>query len=305
MSDNTFTSVNNSTSADYSAKIKSSPEFATFNEKYIAFLDIVKRNIDSLVNVGSPINPKKMINYVFDLINCGKTKYQILDILQNLEVNDEPIYHHSINVAVISIIIGMWTGMPDEDLRILALAGILHDIGKVAVPAEVLNKQGKLTDEEFALIKSHVKTGYDILRVTNLDSRVIESSLLHHERCDGSGYLHYTGEKIPAFSKIIAIADVYEAMTSSRTYRKGRCPFDVIKIFDDEGLNKYDPQYIMTFLKNIVEAHLHSNVRLSDGRTGEIIMINTLCLYKPIIVCTDGSIADLLKLPDVKIEAVI
>ncbi len=290
---------------NYSEKVKKSPEYKHFSSDFQEILTMVKHNLDDLAVKHIPVNSDALIKGVFCLIKDCRNTIQLFDILHNMESTTEQTYHHSLNVAVISIILGKWLGMPRKDLEQLALAGILHDVGKLTVPKGILNKSGKLTDEEFALVKSHVKKGYNILKEQELDIRVKEACLLHHERCDGSGYpFKVKLEKITPFAKIIAIADVYDAMTSSRSYRNGLCPFDVIRMFDSEGLYKYDPQYIMTFLENMVSSYLHNNVLLSDGRVGEIIMINKICLYRPVVKCKDGFV-DLLKNQDISIESII
>ena len=107
---------------------------------------------------------------------------------------------------------------------------------------------------------------------------------MHHERCDGSGYpMQLTSEQIDPFAKMVAIADVYDAMTSARVYRGPLCPFMVIEAFEQEGFLKYDAEYILTFLRNIVNTYMLHRVRLSDGREGEIVFINPDKLSKPTI----------------------
>ena len=129
---------------------------------------------------------------------------------------------------------------------------------------------------------------------------------MHHEKCDGKGYpLGYTSDKIDKFAKIVAIADVYDAMTAARVYRGPLCPFKVIEIFEQEGFQKYDTKYILTFLENVVSTYLSHRVRLSDGREGTIFFINKQKLSRPIIKC-DEVVINLLNEPaDVYIEAII
>ncbi|MDD6572577.1 MAG: hypothetical protein PUF12_09365, partial [Thermoflexaceae bacterium] len=98
--------------------------------------------------------------------------------------------------------------------------------------------------------------------------------------------------------------DVYDAMTSPRSYRPALCPFKAIQVFESEGLYKYDPKFIMTFLEHIGSSYLNNNVLLSDGRTGEIVMLNKLSLSKPMIKC-DGEFIDLTKYPELSIESII
>ena len=154
-------------------------------------------------------------------------------------------------------------------------------------------------------MKSHSQKGYDILKNQNIDERVKLAALQHHERCDGSGYpsaLH--SDNIIKFAKLIAIADVYDAMTSARVYRKGLCPFKVISIFEEEGLQKYDPKYILTFLERIGSAYINNNVRLSDGRVGEVVMINSNTLSRPMIKIGEEYV-NLAKNVDIEISDII
>ena len=126
--------------------------------------------------------------------------------------------------------------------------------------------------------------GYEVLKDFPIDIRVKYAALMHHERCDGSGYPNgFVAEQIDEFAKIIAIADVYDAMTSSRRYRNAICPFDVIEEFERDGFLKFDAGYLMTFLERIVQSYIHNMVRLSDGREGEVIMINRLSLSRPVV----------------------
>lgn len=290
---------------NYAEKLRKSEDFKNFKADYEKSITHLTDTLTASINSGNPIDTESIYNDTVNLITSSKNTIHIFDIIHNLRNYDDITSTHSQNVALISNILGKWLGMSKEDLKVLTIAGLLHDIGKLTIPKQILNKPGRLTDEEYLLMKEHVKRGYDLLRNQPLDIRIKEACLLHHERCDGSGYpFHATASRITPFAKIIAIADVYDAMTASRSYRGAFCPFDVIQMFDEEGLNKYDPHYIMTFLNRISSTYLHNNVRLNDGRVGEIIMLNPMCLYRPMIRIGNEFI-DLLKNPELKIEAIV
>ena len=126
-------------------------------------------------------------------------------INQMHSINDS-VYAHCVNVALISRMIGRWLRLEQQDLNILTCCGLLHDIGKLAIPDEILNKPGKLTDEEFATIKSHPVLGYQMIANQNLDARIKQAIFMHHERYDGSGYPNkLSGESLPNFAMIVAI----------------------------------------------------------------------------------------------------
>ena len=128
---------------------------------------------------------------------------------------------------------------------------------------------------------------------------------MHHERCDGSGYpMGLTSAQIDRFAKIVMIADVYDAMTSSRCYRNPLCPFEVISLFEAEGLTKYEPKYIMTFFDHISQLYQNSTVHLSDGRLGQVVFMNRNTLSKPVIQCGEEFI-DLAKYPNLYIAKIL
>lgn len=291
---------------NYSERIKNSEDFKQFQVEYKTSVSRLNASlVKAMMEKDKPIDTDSLYSDAMKMINTSMNSMHIFDIIHNLRDYDDIVSSHSINVALISNILGKWLGFSEEDLKVLTVAGLLHDVGKLAIPPELLNKPGRLTDEEFEMMRSHVKKGYEILRNQDLDIRIKEACLLHHERCDGSGYpFHSVGNRITPFAKIIAIADVYDAMTAARAYRGAFCPFDVIQMFDEEGLNKFDPQYIMTFLSRISSTYIHNNVKLSDGSIGEIIMINQMCLYRPIVRVGEEFI-DLIKRQDLKIEAIV
>ena len=145
----------------------------------------------------------------------------------------------------------------------------------------------------------------DLLKDKNIDNRIKEVCLFHHEKCDGSGYpFGLKSDKIPLMAKIVTVADVYDAMTAARVYRGSMCPFDVIKIMEDESFSKYDPNVLLPFINHVVSSYLHTNVRLSDGRIGEVVLINSNRLSRPSIMCS-GEFIDLSKRPDLSINAIL
>ena len=169
----------------------------------------------------------------------------------------------------------------------------------------IIKKPAKLTDNEYTVVKKHTLEGYNILRTFDIPECIMNAALMHHERCDGSGYpFGIRNSKIDMYAKMVAIADVYDAMTSARVYRGPMCPFKVVELFESEGLQKYETHFIMTFLENIVNTYMLQRVKLSDGRIGDVVFINRSALAKPTIKSGDEFI-DLSALPDVSIEAII
>lgn len=278
----------------YSQKIVRSKEFQTFQLDYSKVLAEIKADMDGYVFHNQTLTTDTLLSDLKVLYSSCKTSLELFDMLHNMRSVNDSIYAHSLNVALISRRIGKWIKLSPEELDQLTLCGLLHDIGKLKIPEEILNKPGKYTDEEFALVKRHPIFGYELLKPLPLDERIKQAALSHHERCDGSGYPSgYTGSLLGDFTMIISIADVYDAMTAARSYRAPLCPFQVIANFEREGLSKYNPQYIMTFLTHIANTYQNNRVLLSDGRPADIVMLNNNHLSQPIIKLMDGTCIDL------------
>lgn len=291
--------------ASYSQKLKSSPEFQRFQVDFTLRSQDLKNCFDAYLSDGGTVNKEELLSKTISLVGPKQTTLDVFDMLHNMRQVNDSTYAHSLNVAIISRIIGKWLHFSNEELDTLTLAGLLHDIGKTKIPDEVLNKDGKLTDEEFQMIRNHPKYGYDILKSQPLNSHIKKAALMHHERCDGSGYpMGLTMEEIDDYALIIAIADVYDAMTAARSYRAPLCPFEVIAEFEKDGLQKYKPKYILTFLENIANAYQNNRVMLSDGTSARIVLLNHRRLSKPLVQLDDGACIDLEKSP-LYIKAII
>ena len=283
----------------YSERIRSTPEFQKFAEEFEKDVYKFKDVLNSVVEKNAPLDITELLQDTLALLHNSSQNVHIFEMISNMRQYDDSTYAHSINVALIANVLATWLNMSEQDILLVTQCGLLHDIGKLRVPDTIIKKPGKLTDAEFNIIKTHPISGYDILINHQLNPHITNSAMMHHERCDGSGYpFGLSAEKIDNFAKIIAIADVYDAMTSARVYRGAMCPFKVIEIFEHEGLQKYDTKYILTFIENVLNTYIQSRVRLSDGRTGEVIMINKQRLSRPLIR-TGSLYIDLSKEPDV------
>ncbi|MDO5381222.1 MAG: HD-GYP domain-containing protein [Eubacteriales bacterium] len=292
-------------SEQYYDKIRNSKEFEIFNESYKANVDMVKQQLNHVVTTGAPIDPDELLKGTMKIVATNTNSLQLFDMLHVMRHMDDLTYVHSINVALISSVIGKLMNYSEEEIKLLTLCGLLHDIGKLLIPDEILNKPGKLTDNEYAIMKKHVNLGYEQLKTQNLDIRIKEVSLLHHEKCDGTGYpFGLKSKDIPACAKIVTIADVYDAMTANRVYRGSICPFEVIDIMQADAFTKYDPIYIIPFLKKVAGSYIHTDVKLSDGRTGKVILINDNALHKPSVL-VGNELIDLSKKKDLKIISML
>lgn len=289
----------------YIEMLRNTQEFKKFNRTYVETVGNVEGNFNSVISGEGEFNVDQLLQDTDRILSEGRNGSHIMEMLHGIRDYDDMTYVHSLNVSLICNIFAGWLKFSPEDTKILTLSGLLHDIGKMLIPKEIIAKAAKLTDEEFKVIKSHAVKGYQALKDYPVDIRVKYSALMHHERCDGSGYPNgFHAEQIDDFAKIIAIADVYDAMTSNRRYRKAICPFDVVENFEHDGFLKYDPKFLMIFMERIVQSYLHNIVRLSDGREGEVVMINKLTLSRPVIRVGSGFV-DLSKEHHLSIDTII
>ncbi len=290
----------------YSQKVQSSAEYKAFIARFDESLVDFRSNLNDIVEKNAPLDPNVLLKQTMNLLhNESGNSINLFTMLQNMRMYDDQTYAHSMNVALICNVFAGWLRFSKEDIELATLCGLLHDIGKLVIPENILKKPAKLTTEEYATVKTHCLEGYKILKNHPLNEHICNAALMHHERCDGSGYpMGLPLHKIDKFAKIVAIADVYDAMTSARIYRGPLCPFQVIDLFVSEGLQKYDPQYYLTFLNNVVTTYLLNRVRLTNGVEGDIIFINPEDLAHPTIKCGNRFI-DLSKEKDLDIECII
>ena len=272
-------------------QVKESKEFEVFHSAFVDSVDNLKNVFSKVVMHNEQIDGESILSDVENVVSKGRNSIHILDMLQCMRGYDDVTYVHSVNVALLSNMIGriVYQDISDEELKVLTLAGLLHDIGKMMVPDNIIQKKGRLTLPEYNLVKTHVLFGNNILKgIDNLDPRIAEVAMRHHERCDGTGYPGgYKREQIEPFARIVAIADTYDAMTSDRAYRAAICPFDVIEMFEREGIVKYDVAFLLPFLEKAVQAYMNSDVRLSTNQIGKVIMINKNEFSKPVVQVGD------------------
>lgn len=286
-------------------RILQSKEYKVFKKEYTANVNMLQNSVNDIILRNIPVDPPSLIEQTVQIFNSGDSYFSLFGMLHSMKQIDDTTFAHSVNVAMIARLIGVWCDFSNEDLDMLTLAGLLHDIGKCQIPDEILMKPQKLSKQEYEFVKMHAQFGYDIIKNQDLDRRIKRAVLHHHERCDGTGYPQGISlEQLEDFECIISIADVYDAMTADRCYRSGLCPFEVISFFEQEGLQKYHPKYITTFLNKIANSYLNSDVLLSNNQVGRIVYINTR-LTRPIVQLRNRQFMNLLQYPDIYIQSII
>ncbi len=279
----------------YFEKTRLSPGFIKFNEAYNKAMPIYKANMINFISNNTPFQLGQLMHIYYDITNQVENMNKLLDYLYNMLPSEDDLTHaHCLNSALIAGVFASWLNLSLENTQILVQCGFCYDIGKLKLPNSLIWKPDRLTDVEFMRMKTHTILGYELLKDMRVNQHIIKATLMHHERCDGSGYpSKLKGEQIDTFAKLVAIIDSYEAMTSARTYRQSKHPFQVIASFEETGFAKYDERLIKPILIMIAKNMVGNTVMLSNGYEVEVIKINESYISKPIVKTADGIMLDL------------
>lgn len=203
--------------------------------------------------------------------------------LARLKTVDDYTYMHSVAVCALMIALAQQLQMSKVDIHEAGMAGLLHDIGKAMIPMEVINKNGKLTEEEFAVVRTHPEEGYRLLRQSQGVSEIsLDVCLHHHERVDGKGYPHgLTGDQMSVFAKMGAICDVYDAITSNRPYKEGWCPAESVRKMSEWSKGHFDERVFRAFVKSIGIYPIGTLVKMRSGRLGIVVEQSKKSLLSP------------------------
>lgn len=205
--------------------------------------------------------------------------------LARLKNKDDYTYLHSVAVCALMIALGRQMGQEGEVLRELGLAGLLHDVGKMAIPDQVLNKPGRLTDQEFDIVKAHPTRGWEMLKASyGANELALDVCLHHHERVDGAGYPErLSGEALSLFARMGAVCDVYDAITSDRCYKAGWAPGEAIRKMAEWKDGHFDDAVFKAFVKTVGIFPTGSLVKLKSGRLAVVTDQSSKSLLTPIV----------------------
>lgn len=239
----------------------------------------------SEVRMGKAVQVEEAVVLVDEITQSMERNANALLNLIRLKTADEYTYLHSVAVCVLMVALGKQLGLRGEELKQIGVAGLLHDIGKMAIPIEVLNKPGKLTDKEFDVVKDHPRRGWEILNtVYQVDDPVLDVCLHHHERMDGMGYPEKLSEQsLTLHARMGAVCDVYDAITSDRCYKKGWEPAEAIKKMAAWKDGHFDETVFRAFVRTMGIYPNGTLLKLKSGRLGTVIEQSEKSIVTPLV----------------------
>lgn len=216
------------------------------------------------------------------------------------------VYHQAVLSAMTSYQLAQWMDLPSKDWMQVAFAGLFHDIGNSKVDPQILHKPTTLTSSEQEEIRQHTKYGYQLLKQAKaINEGVRLAALQHHEKVDGSGYpLQLSGSQIHVYAKIVAIADIFHAMTLEKVYRKAQSPYLVLEQLQSEAFGKLDPTIVNVLVQRSTQIHNGVRVKLSNNQIGEIVFSDRDHPTRP-MVSVEGNIINLMQQRQLHIQEVI
>ncbi|WP_248930473.1 HD-GYP domain-containing protein [Paenibacillus hamazuiensis] len=242
--------------------------------------DSVRRKWVSNYHLGK--NFRDVLSMIIDDLSSHK---DAMIMLGNIQVMDDYLYQHSLNVCIYTTMLAMSHGYSREELMTIGLGSLLHDIGKTQIPTDVLKKQGKLTREEYEIIKRHAEYGFRFLKdEPNIPLLAAHCALQHHERLDGSGYPRgLKGSDIHEYARWIGIADSYDAMTTHRVYRSAMLPHQALEVLFTGTGTLYEKQKVEIFRDKIAIYPIGVSVRINTGESGVVVDLNASMPMRPIV----------------------
>lgn len=270
--------------SNYSAPLK-------FWQRYLELVQVLKEAYELYIAGDCKSLPQDSVTVLFN--ECEKiVQSDETMILFHKEFNmSDYSFTHAINVAILSGVIAKWMNLKEKEIRELVLAGLLHDLGKARIPRDLVLKSGKLSNDEMDILKTHPTESYNLIKDQDFPMNVLLGVSQHHERMDGSGYPNrLLGKDISLAARIIAVADVYDAMTSNKVYRQAENTLMAIEELFKEMFSKLDPHICSVFLKNVKKHLVGQRVHLSDGSEAKVVRIEGDGFGSPILERCEGKV---------------
>lgn len=249
------------------------------------------KNMMAGIRLGRMLDMNRIREAVDGTVDSVLRNENALLLLSKMKNRDEYTAEHCINVAILSAAFGKHLGLLEREIRVLALCGMMHDVGKMQIDDAILNKPGALTPEEFGIMKLHTTYGRDVLvALPNLEHAAVDVAYSHHERMDGTGYPRgLSSQQIPLFAKMVGLVDTYDAITSSRVYDKGRASMKALQIIHANKGSQFDEKLALEFIRMVGIYPPGSIVEMENGEIGIVVANTKDNKLKPIVLMVRDS----------------
>ncbi len=247
-------------------------------------------NVVRDVKMGKAIDVGPIEGLAEEISDSVLANSNALACLSQIREKDQYLLEHSINVGILMGVFTRYLGYQREELHQIVTGAILHDIGKIRVPNHILNKTGKLTDEEWEEMRNHVLYGEEVLlKSAGISDIAIAICAQHHEKLNGQGYPRgLSGDAISTYGRLASIVDIYDAITADRVYHKGKSPFESMRILASLGKEELDKTLVYQFIRCMSVYPVGTLLELSNGKLGVVIQIHPKKPNAPVVKCFCG-----------------
>ncbi|MGE5397427.1 MAG: HD-GYP domain-containing protein [Chitinophagales bacterium] len=256
----------------------------SFSDTYAEALEAI-RGFMTETKLGRPLPQDEVEETVNSLVELVFDEVDIFKQMRIMHGKDSYLFTHSVNVGLLCILISRWLKCSKKEIKKAGLAGIFHDLGKVYISNDILLKPGKLTDEEFIEVKKHSQLGYNAITQNEwIPDDVANGILMHHERLDGSGYpMGVSSTGLNYLARLVAVADIYDAITSNRVYSRKESPYAAAEILWNESFGKLDGRIAKVFYDRVSSFYIGNRVVLSNGEVGTVVFVDPGLPTRPIV----------------------
>ena len=285
-----------------------SQQMARFAENFQMAEDTISQNLKDIVENDKDLDEQALLDVLSDVVDSSGSDVNLCDMLFHMRKCSEGLFSHSINVALLGQVVAKWMNYSEREIQMVATAGLLHDIGLLKInQTSELPADFKFSEElEPGRYSRHPILAYNMLKDKSIDPMIKQAVLTHHERLDETGFpLKIKGANINPISRILAIVDVYDTLSMPSEGGITKSPFWLLRDLEANGYHKYDSKILMTFITKLTNNFIKHNVRLSNGLTGQIVLINKYNLTRPLVQIGKSSFIDLAVRKDISILEVL
>lgn len=267
--------------------------------------DTLAENLKDIIQKDKDVDVPVLLNLLQSVIDKADEELSIFDILHHMQRDSDTLYAHSINVALYAQLLARWANLDTEEIELVSLAGLLHDMGHLQYPESDTSPFTLHDGMDKTCHEQHPTLGYRLLQNKSIDHRIKQAVLTHHERFDQSGFpLGVSFVNINQIARVLSIADSYVTLITEENGHAGMVPFDAMRQLQETDYKKYDYKLLTTFIEHVSLNYVQHEVQLTDGRTGTILMINKTDVARP-LVQIGNLFVDLTKQKDLAIEKIL